>query len=346
MKLTLHRFELPLKHTFTIAYDSRDTQETLIVELADGPHRGYGESTSNPYYGATIEDMTDQLTSLRELIEGYAFGTPEDFWTRLAPSLAEHSFAQCALDMAAHDLYGRQKGQPLYRLWGLNTDRVPLTNYTIGIDSVEKMVLKLKEMPWPLYKIKLGTPDDVAIVRELRRHTDATFRVDANCAWSAEETIRNAVALKELGVEFIEQPLKAGDWEGMKEVYRHSVLPLVADESCVEEADVARCAGHFHAINIKLVKCGGLTPARRMITQARELGMKVMVGCMTESSVGISAIAQLLPLLDYVDMDGALLLREDIATGVTIDYGRVHYPDTPGTGVDLTAAPSGSDLVR
>lgn len=346
MKLTLHRFELPLKHTFTIAYDSRDTQETLIVELSDGTHRGYGESTSNPYYGATIEDMTDRLTSLREAIEGYAFGTPEDLWTRLAPSLAEHSFAQCALDMAAHDLYGRQKGQPLYRLWGLSTDRVPLTNYTIGIDSVEKMVLKLKEMPWPLYKIKLGTPDDVAIVRELRRHTDATFRVDANCAWSAEETIRNAVALKELGVEFIEQPLKAGDWEGMKEVYRHSVLPLVADESCVEEADVARCAGHFHAINIKLVKCGGLTPARRMITQARELGMQVMVGCMTESTVGISAIAQLLPLLDYVDMDGALLLREDIATGVTIDYGRVHYPDAPGTGVTLTAAPSARDLVR
>jgi L-alanine-DL-glutamate epimerase-like enolase superfamily enzyme len=346
MKLTLHRFELPLKHTFTIAYDSRDTQETLIVELADGPHRGYGEATSNPYYGATIEDMTDQLTSLRELIEGYAFGTPEDFWTRLAPSLAEHSFAQCALDMAAHDLYGRQQGQPLYRLWGLGTDHVPLTNYTIGIDSVEKMVLKLKEMPWPLYKIKLGTPDDVAIVRELRRHTDATFRVDANCAWSAEETIRNAVALKALGVEFIEQPLKAGDWEGMREVYRHSVLPLVADESCVEEADVARCAGHFHAINIKLVKCGGLTPARRMIAQARDLGMKVMVGCMTESSVGISAIAQLLPLLDYVDMDGALLLAGDIATGVTIEYGRVHYPDAPGTGVTLTAAPSERDLVR
>jgi L-alanine-DL-glutamate epimerase-like enolase superfamily enzyme len=346
MKLTLHRFELPLKHTFTIAYDSRDTQETLIVELADGTHRGYGEATSNPYYGATIEDMTDRLNALRKDIEGYAFGTPEDLWTRLAPALAGHSFAQCALDMAAHDLYGRQRGQPLYRLWGLNTDRVPLTNYTIGIDRVEKMVQKLQEMPWPLYKIKLGTPDDVAIVRELRRHTDATFRVDANCAWSAEETIQNAVALKELGVEFIEQPLKAGDWEGMQEVYRHSVLPLVADESCVEEADVARCAGYFHAINIKLVKCGGLTPARRMIAQARQLGMKVMVGCMTESSVGISAIAQLLPLLDYVDMDGALLLREDIATGVTIDYGRVHYPAAPGTGVTLTAAPSERDLVR
>ncbi len=346
MKLTLHRFELPLKHTFTISYDSRDTQQTLIVELADGPHRGYGEATSNPYYGATIEEMSGLLESVRDRIEDYRYGTPEELWEELNPLLRENPFAQCALDMATHDLHGRQKGQPLYQLWGLNTDRVPLTNYTIGIDTVEKMVLKLKEMPWPLYKIKLGTPDDVAIVRELRRHTDATFRVDANCAWTASETITNAIALKELGVEFIEQPLKAGDWEGMKEVYRRSVLPLVADESCVEEGDVARCADHFHGINIKLVKCGGLTPARRMIAAARELGMKVMVGCMTESTVGISAIAQLLPLLDYVDMDGALLLREDIATGVTIDYGRVHFPDAPGTGAALTAAQPSRDPIR
>jgi L-alanine-DL-glutamate epimerase-like enolase superfamily enzyme len=171
-------------------------------------------------------------------------------------------------------------------------------------------------------------------VRELRRHTNAIFRVDANCAWTAGETIKNAIALKELGVEFIEQPLQAGDWDGMKEVYRHSVLPLIADESCVVEGDVSHCAGHFHGINIKLVKCGGLTPARRM------------VGCMTESSVGISAIAQLLPLLDYVDMDGALLLREDIATGVTIEFGNVHYPDVPGTGATLTATAPQRDPVR
>ncbi len=346
MKLTLHAFDLPLRHTFTIAYDSRDVQETLIAELSDGGYRGYGEATSNPYYGATIEEITGVLELHRDKIEGYSFGTPEELWDRLNPYLKDNSFARCALDMAAHDLYGKVKGMPLHRLWGLSTSHVPLTNYTIGIDSVEKMVLKLKEMPWPLYKIKLGTPDDVAIVRELRRHTDAIFRVDANCAWTAGETIKNAVALKELGVEFIEQPLEAGDWEGMKEVYRHSVLPLVADESCVVESDVSRCAGHFHGINIKLVKCGGLTPARRMIAEGRQLDLKLMVGCMTESSVGISAIAQLLPLLDYVDMDGALLLRQDIATGVTIECGKVDYPDVPGTGATLTATAPRRDPVR
>jgi L-alanine-DL-glutamate epimerase-like enolase superfamily enzyme len=161
------------------------------------------------------------------------------------------------------------------------------------------------------------------------------FRVDANCAWDVAETIQNAEIFAKLNVEFIEQPLKADNLAGMKEVYRNSVLPLVADESCIVESDVAKCHGHFHGINIKLVKCGGLTPARRMIAEAKKLGMKVMVGCMTESSVGISAIAQLLPMLDYVDMDGALLLKEDIASGVTIDYGKVSYPATNGTGAVL-----------
>ena len=176
----------------------------------------------------------------------------------------------------------------------------------------------------------------MAIVTELRKHTDAVFRVDANCAWTARETLENAPALKELGVEFIEQPLAADNWKGMEEVVHRSVLPVIADESCITEADVARCALHFNGINIKLTKCGGLTPARRMIRQARELGLSVMVGCMTESSVGISAIAQLLPQLDYVDMDGAMLLKKDIATGVRItDDAMVVFPDLGGSGVRL-----------
>jgi L-alanine-DL-glutamate epimerase-like enolase superfamily enzyme len=335
MKLILHTYHLPLRHIFTIAYDSRDVQETLIVELQQDGVSGYGEATANPYYGATIEQMTQVLEELRPQIELATLQSPETFWEAMQPFLQAHSFAQCALDMAANDLYGKIKQQPLYALWGLQTDRIPLTNYTIGIDSIEKMVSKLKEMPWPLYKIKLGTPEDVAIVRELRKHTGATFRVDANCAWSVPETIANAKVLKELGVEFIEQPMKADDWAGMKEVYQHSELPLIADESCVEEGDVAKCHSHFHGINIKLVKCGGLTPARRMIAEARKLDMKVMVGCMTESTVGISAIAQLLPLLDYVDMDGALLLKEDIATGVSIQNGKTTYARENGTGVSL-----------
>ncbi len=335
MKLHLLPFELPLKHTFTISYDSRDTQPTLIVKLTDGIHSGYGEATSNPYYGVTIAAMTQLLESLREPIENSRFSNPETFWSYMQPFLKDNPFAQCALDMAANDLYGKQLGKPLYQLWGLAADKVPLTNYTIGIDSIDKMVMKLNEMPWPIYKIKLGTPEDVAIVRELRNHTDAVFRVDANGAWTAEEAIRNSYELKKLGVEFIEQPLKANNWEGMKEVYQHSALPLIADESCITESDVAKCQGYFHGVNVKLVKCGGLTPARRMIAEAKKLGMKAMVGCMTESTVGISAIAQLLPMLDYVDMDGALLLSKDIAIGVTIAYGKVSFAPRNGTGAEL-----------
>jgi L-alanine-DL-glutamate epimerase-like enolase superfamily enzyme len=169
----------------------------------------------------------------------------------------------------------------------------------------------------------------------LRCHTDAVFRIDANTAWSADQTIAFAPELKSLGVEFIEQPLKRDDWDGMKRVMNESVLPVIADESCQTEADVERCADHFHGINIKLTKAGGLTPARRMIARARELGLKVMVGCMNESSIGISAIGQLLPLLDYVDMDGAVLIAQDIATGVHLVEGRAVFPDENGLGVRL-----------
>ncbi|MCC9135344.1 dipeptide epimerase [Pontibacter silvestris] len=339
MKLTICSFNLPLKHTFTISYDSRDVQETLIVELEQNGYKGYGEATSNPYYRFTIESMTNALESIREQIESTDLTSPEQFWSKMQPLLPNNPFALCALDMAANDLFGKMNGKPLYQLWGLKTDKMPLTDYTIGIDTIENMVKKLKECPWPLYKIKLGTPEDVAIVQELRKHTDAVFRVDANCAWGVAETIENSKQLKPLGVEFIEQPMAADNMEGMKEVYQHSALPLIADESCITEADVAKCHHHFHGVNVKLVKCGGLTPARRMIAEAKELGMKVMVGCMTESTVGISAIAQLLPMLDYVDMDGPLLISKDIATGITIDFGKVNYSTTVnGTGATLIAS--------
>ena len=172
------------------------------------------------------------------------------------------------------------------------------------------MVAKLKEMPgFPVYKVKLGTKNDIEIIRALRKATDAAFRIDANCAWTAEETIEKSHALKELGVEFIEQPMVRENWKEMEKVYRESALPIIADESSQTEEDVARCAGLFHGINVKLPKCGGLTPGKRMLEDARRRGMKTMVGCFTESSVGISATAQVLPLLDYADLDGILLHR-------------------------------------
>jgi L-alanine-DL-glutamate epimerase-like enolase superfamily enzyme len=336
MDLRIHEFDLPLRHTFTIARGSINQQKTLIAELMDDRFSGYGEATTNDYYGFTFQNMADALQRVRPILVRTKLDDPTKLWDACAEELRGNPFAQCALDQAAHDLWGKKLEQPVYRLWGLDVNAIPASNYTIGIDSIDKMVEKLNEYPgWPIYKIKLGTKEDLEIVRALRKHTNAIFRVDANCGWTAEQTISNSRSLRDLGVEFIEQPLPADRWNDMKRVYAESALPIIADESCIVESDVARCEGHFHGINIKLVKCGGLTPARRMIANARNLNMKVMVGCMTESTVGISAIAQLLPLLDYVDMDGAVLLAKDIATGVTVEKGICHFPTVNGNGVTL-----------
>ena len=347
MQLHLHRVDLRLKHTFTIAHDSRDVQPTLIVELREGLYRGYGEATATNYYGVTIEKLTATLNRLRPYIEMSDVSDPSQFWSRMRPYAAHNPFAACALDQAVWDLWAKCQGQSLHRLWNLDPANSPLTNYTIGLDTPERMVDKLREWPWPLYKIKLGRavapahrfgrPEtDMTTVRALRQQTNSLFRVDANGGWTVDQTIRFAPELAALGVEFIEQPLPANDWAGAKRVYEQSALPIIADESCIVEGDVDRCAGYFHGVNIKLMKCGGLTPARRMIARARQLGLRVMVGCMTESSVGISAIAQLLPLLDYADLDGSLLIANDPATGVTFDNGRVVYATENGTGARLT----------
>lgn len=335
MQVDLKKYSLKLKHTFSISRESHDFQDTMIASLTLNGKTGYGEATANPYYKISVERMMSEIMALKTEIENFEFTRPEIFHAFLV-NKGLSNFAICALDLAAHDLYGKLQDKPLHEIWCTDTSYYPITNYTIGIAPIDVMLAKMNEMPWPIYKIKLGTEDDVAIVRELRSTTNAIFRIDANCAWTAQETIYNAPLLKELGVEFLEQPLKADDWSGMEEVMHHSVLPIIADESCIVESDVAKCALHFSGINIKLTKCGGLTPALRMIRTAKDLGLKVMVGCMTESTVGISAIAQLLPQLDYVDMDGALLLKNDIATGVEIKpEGKVVFPKFPGSGVSL-----------
>ncbi|MBN2292968.1 MAG: dipeptide epimerase [Pirellulales bacterium] len=336
MQLTLHRFELPLEHRFGISRGSRISVHSLILELSQGGCRGYGEATANAYYETTLDSLTRELEGVRSIVESTVLESPQEFSGRMESELAESPFARCALDEAAWDLHGKLLGKPVWDLWGLSLENLPASNYTIGIDAIDVMVAKIKERPdWPIYKIKLGTAEDLAIVARLREHTDAVFRVDANCGWTVEETIENSRALAELDVEFIEQPLPADDWRGMQTVFERSALPVIADESCREPADIDRCRGCFHGINIKLMKCGGLTPARRMIDRAKALGMKTMVGCMTESTVGISASAQLLPLLDYVDMDGAVLLDEDTASGVRVERGRAMFPDENGTGVRL-----------
>jgi L-alanine-DL-glutamate epimerase-like enolase superfamily enzyme len=337
MVCTYYSYNLPFRHPFTISRGTKTHQPTLIVELEHQGLRGYGEAPAITYYHIPVDQMIADLEAKRAMIEKFALTDPQRYWHYLHHLLPNNSFLVCALDIACWDLYGKMVRKPLFELWGLDSTKGPATDFTIGIDTVDKMVAKMKEKPWPIYKIKLGVPDDLAIMAALRQHTDAVFRVDANAGWTVEEALQKIPRLAEMGVEFVEQPLAKDNWEGMKVLYRESPLPLIADESCVREEDVERCHGHFHGINIKLTKCSGPTPARRMIEKARTLGMKVMVGSMNESSIGSAAIAHLLPALDYVDMDGPLLLTEDLATGLAFhDDGHVTIPRGPGLGVSFT----------
>jgi L-alanine-DL-glutamate epimerase-like enolase superfamily enzyme len=334
MKVIYDSFDLRFRHPFTISRGTKTHQATLLVQLEDRGLTGYGEAPAIAYYDIPVEKMIEDLENKKAFVEKFAFTEPERYWHYLHHLFPQNPFLVCALDIAAWDLFGKIQKKPLYELWKLDPDTGPVTDYTIGIDDIEKMVSKIKEKPWPVYKIKLGTKDDIEIMKALRRHTDALFRVDANAGWATEEAWEKIQVLKEMNVEFVEQPLAKDNWEGMKLLFEKSPLPLIADESCVSEGDLEKCSGHFHGINIKLTKCSGLTPAKRMIERARTLNMKVMVGSMNESSVGSAAIAHLIPLLDYVDMDGPLLLEEDLATGIQFDFGKVILPKKPGLGIE------------
>ncbi len=333
MKIKYRSYNLRFKHPFTISRGTKTHQPTLIVELEHFGIKGYGEAPAISYYNIPVEKMIEDLETKKAFIEKFSFTDPERFWHYCHHLFPKNSFLVCALDIAGWDLFGKMKRKKLYELWGLDISKNPMTDFTIGIDAVDVMVDKMKETPWPIYKIKLGTEHDVEIITELRKHTSSVIRIDANAAWKADEALEKINAFKHLGVELIEQPLAKDDWEGMKFLFKRSPLPLFADESCVAETDVQKCHNHFHGINIKLTKCSGITPARRMITKARELDMKIMLGSMNESSVGTSAVAHLLPLLDHVDMDGPLLLAEDVGEGIKFNNGKIIYAEGNGTGV-------------
>ncbi len=336
MQLQYNKHELPFIYPFTISGGRTKThQPTFIVELSIGNFTGYGEAPAITYYNITVDQMAEDLERKRTFIEKFALTDPERFWHFLHHLFPNNPFLVCALDMAGWDLFAKMRNQPLYKLWNTEWNNAVLTDYTIGIDSVEKMVEKMKEKPWPIYKIKLGTDNDLEIVEALREHTTAVLRVDANAGWTTEEALDKIPKLKELGVELIEQPLAKDNWEGMKVLFKESALPLFADESCVSETDVEKCYDHFHGINIKLTKCSGPTPALRMIKTARELNLKVMMGSMNESSIGSAAIANFLPQLDYVDADGPLLLARDIASGMKIHDGKISLKAAPGLGVQV-----------
>ena len=337
MKVSYYKYDLKFRYPFTISKGTKTHQPTLIVELEHFGIKGYGEAPAIAYYNIPVEKMIEDIENKKVFIEKFAFTEPDRYWHYLHHLFPQNSFLVCALDMAAWDIYGKMQKKKLYELWKGDISKNPLTDYTIGIDTVDKMIEKIKEKPWPIYKIKVGTANDIANVKALRENTDAILRVDANAAWDVETALQLIPQLKELGVELIEQPLAKDDWDGMKILYKESPLPLFADEACVFENDVEKCRDHFHGINIKLTKCSGITPALRMIKKAREFDLKIMVGCMNESTIGSAAIAHLLPFIDYADMDGPLLLEEDVATGIGYDFGRVLYSDEPGLGINYVS---------
>ncbi|MEW4922584.1 dipeptide epimerase [Algibacter sp. 2305UL17-15] len=335
LKITPTKYQLKLKDPFTTSRYTVTVQDTMIVSISNGEITGYGEATVNPYYGSTVENLEHAIKSVSGIVKK-GFGVhPTDLWTRLEPKLRKNYFALCAIDCAYWDFYAKLNKKTLRSFWSNDDTNIPMTNYTIGIDEIFKMKSKIIENTWPIYKIKLGTSEDVNIIKALRKITDAVFRIDANCAWGTDETINKSKALKDLGVEFIEQPLRADDWGAMTIIKETSALPIIADESCQRLGDVEKCAETFHGINIKLMKCGGITPALKMIQKARDLNLKVMAGCMTESTIGISSLVQIAPLLDYIDADGAMLLETDIASGVGFKDGHILFADGFGSGVEL-----------
>lgn len=337
MKIRYKQTDFPFHYPFTISGGRTKTnQPALFIEMEVEGILGFGEAPAISYYNIPVEKMIADLDEKLIEIEVFSFQHPSEFHAFLLNLFPSNSFLICALDMAAWDVFGKQQNQLLYELWAKPWTNRPLSDYTIGLDSVEKMLRKMEENPWPIYKVKLGSSNDMELIRELRKHTNVPFRIDANGGWSLDEAISNIPILKALGVELIEQPLEKYDFESMKILMHNSTVPLFADESCVSEADVIKCAGCFDGINIKLTKCGGITPALRMIEQARKLGLKVMMGTMNESIVGTAAIAQFLPQLDYADMDGPLLLNGDNASGLQLRNGLVHIDGKSGLGIHAT----------
>jgi L-alanine-DL-glutamate epimerase-like enolase superfamily enzyme len=338
MKIRVIRVDLPLKHVLTYARGSISVARTIVVELEQDGLRGHGEVQENPYYQITVEEMTDLVQSTTDMLEDYALADPVAMWRFLRPVLGESRYAQTAVDMAACDLWGKMRNRALWQTWQMRpTGPYPRTSFTLGVDTVDQVMERFHENPnWPVYKIKMGGKHDMPTIRELRKHTNAVFRVDVNGMWNVEKTLHNAPELKSLGVEFIEQPLPPDDWEGMEILRDQCPLPIMADESCACEADIDRCAEYFWGINLKPCKVGGLTPMRQVMTHAHEKGLKIQLGSGIESTIAMSGTAQFAALADYLDLDGPQLIEKKVGTGVRSENGVLTFPDENGTGIRVS----------
>lgn len=341
MQFRYYPYPLQLQHTFTVSGCSRSQTPDVLIAISHNGVTGYGEASMPPYLGESIESVCAFLSrvDLAQFDDPLRVDDILSYVMHLDDSDVEaHNFAaKAAIDIALHDLVGRLLGQPLWRLFGLSPERCTYTTYTIGIDTPEVVRQKVREVEgrFGRLKVKVGVPGDRELIQSIREVSDLPLTVDANQGWnSPEEALEQIKWLQSQGVIMIEQPLSKFDLDGLRWLTERSPLPIILDESVQGPADVIRLKGCCHGINIKLMKCGGLAPARLMIQLARMQGMQVMLGCMTETSCAVTAAAQLSPCADYLDLDGNLLISNDpFCGGMKVVDGKVTLQNEPGLGI-------------
>ena len=337
MKMRFFPYELKLKHVFTVASYSRTTTPDVQVEIEYEGVTGYGEASMPPYLGQTVDTV---MAFLRKVdLEQFSdpFGL-EDILAYVDSLSPGDTAAKAAVDIALHDLVGKLLGAPWYKIWGLNKEKTPSTTFTIGIDTPDVMRGKTREVAgqFNILKVKLGRDNDKEMIRTIRSVSALPIAVDANQGWSDRQYALDMIHwLKEQGIVMIEQPMPKEQLDDIAWITQQSPLPVFADESLQRLNDVTALKGAFTGINIKLMKCTGMREAWKMVTLARALDMKVMVGCMTETSCAVSAAAQLSPVVDFADLDGNLLISNDRFKGMEVINGKITLNDLPGIGVDL-----------
>lgn len=334
LSLCFRAHTLQLKDVFTIASSSRSTTPALLVELEGGGLVGYGEASMPPYLGESQESAAAFLSR----IDMARYPDPfliQDILADIDAIAPGNHAAKAAFDIALHDWVGKSIGQPWHRIWGLDAAKAPVTSFTIGIDEPEVVRRKTREAEiYKVLKVKLGRADDKQLIEAIRSVTDKPIRVDVNQGWTdQDEALAMCEWLAERGVEFVEQPMPKESIDELAWLRERSPLPIIADEAIARLDDLREVQGVYDGINIKLMKCAGMREGYQMIHLARALDLKVMLGCMTETSCAISAAAQLSPLVDWADLDGAVLISNDPFAGVELVDGRVSLNDLPGIGV-------------
>lgn len=333
-KLRFKPYTLEMRYVFTVASFSRTTTPVVLTQLEYDGIIGYGEASMPPYLGESQESVINFLNN----IDLSGFNSPfqtEELFAYVDQISAKNTAAKAAVDIALHDLIGKILGQPFYKIWGLNPALIPATSYTIGIDTEEVVRKKVMEADqFKILKVKLGLETDKMIIDTIRQCTDRPLCADVNQGWkNKEQALEMSHWLAERGVVFLEQPMPKEQIDDNAWLTEHSPIPTIADEACQRLIDVPALQGVYSGINIKLMKCTGMQEAKRMAELAQALKMKVMIGCMTETSCAISAAAQLAPLVDWADLDGALLIGNDIYDGMKVIDGQCILPDRPGIGV-------------